>query len=113
MNHTLKWKVGHKFWVARCRKECTEIQKIDEYGIVWKRMHFQLKASAKQKIITRITIDEIGIIYEGTDAKKDGVWLSQTFKETEIDKFKTEEEALSFAKHYEMLNEEYLGDFIL
>lgn len=107
-----RWDIGHKFWVARCRKISEVVKTTDEFGQEWQRYAVRHVAYAKQKIITQIAIDKYGAIYRGTDAEyeKHEAAFSQIFKETEIDRYATELQAMAHALHYANLGQEYFGE---
>ena len=105
-----RWDIGHKFWVARCRKISEVVKTTDEFGQEWQRYATRYDAYAKQKIITEITIDEYGVTYKGTDVDKTDHFMSQIFKETEIDRYATELQAMAHALHYANLGQEYFGE---
>lgn len=109
-----KYLPGYKYWTPRCRKHYKEETKVID-GVSWSREYETFGAYAKQKEVTSVNISinykrQIEYTYRIRDVSPNyELGMSVQVYEEEIDGYATEAEALTEAKKWEELGEEYFG----
>ena len=107
-----KYNIGYKFWVPRVIKQYLTDQ-IDKNGLTYTRSFHKLQATARQKIVTRISIELLDnfekIKYYSKNVDTETAFSSY-YNETEM-QFNNELEALAFANKWLEKNQtEYFGE---